>query len=60
MKCMPLLLAGNAVVSLAYVCAGVYGHSAENMLPAFLSSIALSALLMLAAACFRKRVNGEA
>jgi hypothetical protein len=57
---MPLLLAGNAVVSLAYVCAGVYGHRAENMLPAFLSSIALSALLMLTAACFRKRVNGEA
>lgn len=57
MKCMPLLFAGNGVVSLAYVCAGVYGHSAENMLPAFLSSIALSALLMLSAACLRKRAE---
>jgi uncharacterized membrane protein YdjX (TVP38/TMEM64 family) len=59
MKCMPLLLAGNAVVSLAYVCAGVCGHSAENMLPAFLSSIALSAILMAVATCFRKRAESS-
>ncbi|MBQ9694617.1 MAG: VTT domain-containing protein [Kiritimatiellae bacterium] len=45
--CMPLLLLGNAIVSLAYVYAGVYGKNAENMLPAFLGSLTLSGLLML-------------
>lgn len=54
-RCMPLLLAGNLVVSLAYVYAGVYGHDAENMLPAFLASITLSALFMGVAALLRKR-----
>jgi 3-dehydroquinate synthase len=54
-KCMPILLAGNAAVSLAYVYAGVYGHDAENMLPAFLASLTLSAVLLLIAAPLRKR-----
>lgn len=52
-KCMPLLLLGNAVVSLVYVYAGVYGQHAENMLPAFLGSLTISGLLMLSTRLLR-------
>jgi uncharacterized membrane protein YdjX (TVP38/TMEM64 family) len=54
-KCMPLLLIANLLVSLIYVYAGVYGHNSENMLPAFLGSILLSALFMLGTTTLRKR-----
>lgn len=53
-KCMPILLLANALVSAVYVYAGAYGNQSENMLPAFLASIALSALLMLSTFYFRK------
>ncbi|MBR4946006.1 MAG: VTT domain-containing protein [Kiritimatiellae bacterium] len=56
-KCMPLLLLGNAIVSLAYVYAGVYGKNAENMLPAFLGSLLVSGLLMCGTFLFRPTSN---
>lgn len=54
-KCMPLLLIANLLVSLIYVYAGVCGHDNENMLPAFLVSILLSACFMLGTTSLRKR-----
>lgn len=59
-KSFPLLLLGNAIVSIAYVYAGVYGKSAENMLPAFLGSLFVSALLMLTSLLWRKKSPSEA
>lgn len=44
-----LLLLGDAGVSAIYAWVGSLGHSTDNMLPAFLGSIALSGLIMLAA-----------
>lgn len=51
----PLLL-GNAAVSLIYAWVGDAGRSPDAMLPAFLGSLALSALLMAAAWLWRRRL----
>lgn len=56
-KCMPLLLLGNAIVSITYVYAGVYGKNAENMLPAFLISLGVSGLLMLGTLFIRRQAD---
>ena len=52
----PLLL-GNAAVSLIYAWVGDGGRSPDAMLPAFLGSLALSALLMAAAWLWRRRLR---
>ena len=52
----PLLL-GNAAVSLIYAWVGDAGRSPDAMLPAFLGSLAVSALLMAGAWLWRRRLG---
>ncbi len=54
-KCFPLLTIGNAVISFTYVYAGVYGKNAGNMLPAFLISLSISAILMVGTLFLRRQ-----
>ena len=54
-RAMPPLLLGNAAVSLIYAWVGSLGRSTDAMIPAFLGSIALSALLLLGARWLRPR-----
>ncbi len=47
LKTATLLLFGNATVSLIYTLVGHYGRSTDAMIPAFIASLAVSALFML-------------
>ncbi len=60
-RAVPLLLFGNAAVSLAYAWVGSVGRATEAMLPAFLGSMAASGLFMLGAWLWdRRHAPGEA
>ncbi len=48
-QAVPMILLGNAVVSLVYAWVGSWGRSADAMVPAFLASMVISGILMLVA-----------
>ena len=54
-RAMPPLLLGNTAVSLIYAWVGSLGRSTDAMIPAFLGSLVLSALLLLGARWLRPR-----
>lgn len=54
-RAAPLLLFGNAAVSLAYAWVGSVGRATEAMLPAFLGSMAASGLFLLGAWLWDRR-----
>lgn len=53
----PLLLIGNAAVSMAYAWVGSVGRATEAMLPAFLGAMVASGLFMLGAWIWDKRTS---
>ena len=54
-RAVPPLVLGNAAVSLIYAWVGSLGQSTDAMIPAFLGSLVLSALLLLGARWLRPR-----
>lgn len=54
-RAVPPLVVGNAAVSLIYAWVGSLGRSTDAMIPAFLGSLVLSALLLLGARWLRPR-----